>query len=65
MMLIVAVVAIVRPVVIVRWAKRAKRAHPELSEDDESALWIARLVGIEGLGVTAFFWIIVIRSLLL
>jgi len=26
--------------------------------------WIARLVGIGGLGVTAFFWIIVIRSLL-
>ena len=59
-LLTVAVLAIVRPVVIVRWARRA---HPELSEDDQAALWIARLVGIGGLGVTALFWIIIIRSL--
>ena len=32
-----AVLAILRPVVIVRWAKRA---HPDLPEDDERVLWI-------------------------
>jgi len=59
-LLTVAVIAIVRPVVIVRWARRA---HPQLEEDDQSVLWIARLVGIGGLGVTAFFCMIIFRSL--
>jgi hypothetical protein len=56
----IAVIAIVRPVVSVRWARRA---HPQLAEDDQSVLWIARLVGIGGLGVTAFFCMIIFRSL--
>jgi hypothetical protein len=55
----VAVLAILRPVVIVRWAKRA---HPDLPEDDETILWIARLVGVGGLGVAAFFLVIIVRS---
>jgi hypothetical protein len=59
-LLTVAIIGIVRPVIIVRWAKRT---HPQLDEDDQSVLWIARLVGIGGLGVTAFFWMIIFRSL--
>jgi hypothetical protein len=59
-LLTIALIAIVRPVVIVRWARRA---HPQLEEDDQSVLWIARLIGIGGLGVTAFFCIIIFRSL--
>lgn len=55
----VAVLAILRPVVIVRWAKRA---HPNLPEDDETILWIARLVGVGGLGVAVFFLVIIVRS---
>jgi hypothetical protein len=55
----VAILGIVRPVVIVGWAKHA---HPGLMEDDEAALWIARLVGIGGLGVVIFFCVIIIRS---
>lgn len=55
----VAVLAILRPVVIVRWAKRA---HPDLPEDDETILWIARLVGVGGLGVAVFFLVIIVRS---
>ena len=58
-LLTIAVIAIVRPVVIVRWARRA---HPQLDEDDQSVLWIARLV-IGGLGVTAFFCTVIFRSL--
>ena len=54
-----AVLAIVRPVVIVHWAKRA---HPELPEDDETILWIARLIGVGILGIAVFFLVIVIRS---
>jgi len=56
----VAILAIVRPVVILRWAKRA---HPELGEDDKAALLVARLVGIGGLGVALFFLVIILRSL--
>lgn len=55
----VAVLAVLRPVVIVRWAKRA---HPDLPEDDETILWIARLVGVGGLGVGLFFLVIIVRS---
>jgi len=55
----VAVLAILRPVVIVRWAKRA---HPDLPEDDETILWIARLVGVGGLGVGLCLLVIIARS---
>ena len=55
----VALLAILRPVVIVRWAKRA---YPDLPEDDDMVLWIARLVGVGGLGVALFFMVIVVRS---
>ena len=54
-----AVLAILRPVVIVQWAKRA---HPELPEDDETILWIARLIGVGILGIAVFFLVIVVRS---
>jgi len=54
-----AVLAVLRPVVIVRWAKRA---YPDLPEDDETILWIARLVGVGGLGVGLFFLVIIVRS---
>ena len=56
----VAVVAILRPVVIVRWAKRA---HPDLPEDDETVLWIARLIGVGGLVLGLFLLMIIARSL--
>ena len=54
-----AVLAIVRPVVIVRWAKWA---HPELPEDDETVLLIARIIGVGGLGLAVFLLVIVARS---
>lgn len=47
LMLMGAALAILRPVVIVRWAKRA---HPDLPEDDKRVLWIARLIGVGLLG---------------
>jgi uncharacterized membrane protein YidH (DUF202 family) len=56
----VAVLAILHPVVIVRWAKRA---HPELREDDQTVLRIARFVGVGALGVAVFFLVIIVRSL--
>jgi hypothetical protein len=59
LVLSVAVLAILHPVVIVRWAKRA---HPDLPEDDGTVLWIARLIGVGGLGVAVFFFVIIIRS---
>ncbi len=54
-----AISGILRPVIILRWAKRA---HPELAEDNQAALWTARLVGFVGFGVTVFYFIIIIRS---
>ena len=51
--------AILRPDVLVRWAKRA---HPELSEDDPTVLWLARLVGVGGLGVAVFCVVMIVRS---
>jgi hypothetical protein len=58
-MLSFAITAIVRPVIMVRWAKRA---HPQLSEDDKIVLGFTRLIGVGGLCVVAFFWLIIIRS---
>ncbi len=55
----VAALAILRPVVIVR---SAKRAYPDLPEDDETILWIARLTGVGGLGVALFLLAIIVRS---
>lgn len=54
-----AITGIVRPVIIVRWAKRA---HPQLAEDDKIVLLTTRLIGAGGLCVAAFFWLIIIRS---
>jgi hypothetical protein len=54
-----AALAIFRPVVIVRWAKRA---HPDLPEDDETILWIARLIGVGILGIAMFILVIIVRS---
>jgi len=51
-LLVGALTALVRPVVIVRWAKRA---HSQLREDDNAALWTARPMGIGGLLISAFF----------
>jgi hypothetical protein len=53
------VLAILRPVVILRWAKRA---HPELPEDDETMWWIPRLIGVVGVGVAGFFLVMIVRS---
>jgi hypothetical protein len=58
-MLAVALTAIVRPVVIVRWAKHA---HSQLTEDDKIVLQLTRLIGVGGLCIVAFFWLIIIRS---
>ena len=52
-------IAVLRPVIILRWAKRA---YPDLPEEDETILWIARVVGLGGLGVVGFFLLIIIRS---
>jgi hypothetical protein len=60
LVLCVAVLAILRPVTILRWAKRA---HPDLQEDDNSVLWVARIVGLGGLGVAIAFLVIIVRSL--
>jgi hypothetical protein len=52
-----------RPVchlVVVQWAKRA---HPDLREDDQTVLRIARLVGVGALGVAVFFLVLIVRSL--
>jgi hypothetical protein len=54
-----AVLAILRPVVIVRWAKRA---HPDLVEDDERVLWIVRLIGVGLLAIGGFILMIIVRS---
>lgn len=54
-----ALLGILRPVVIVRWAKQA---HPELRENDETLLSITRLIGVGGLCIALFFLVIVIRS---
>jgi hypothetical protein len=59
LMLVGAVLAIFRPVVIVRWAKRA---HPDLPEDDERVLWIARFIGVGLLGIGGFILMIIVRS---
>lgn len=59
LMVVGGVLAILRPVVIVRWAKRA---HPDLPEDDERALWIARLVGVGLLGIGGFILMVIVRS---
>jgi hypothetical protein len=59
LVLCVAVLAILRPVTILRWAKRA---HPDLQEDDNRVLWVARIVGLGGLGVATAFLVIIVRS---
>lgn len=56
-----AILAIFHPVVIVRWAKGT---HPDLSEDDDTNLWIARLVGVGLLGFAVFFLVLIDRSFL-
>ena len=55
----VSLLAILRPIVVLRWAKRA---HPELPEDDETLWWIPRLLGVVGLGMALFFLVIIVRS---
>lgn len=59
LMLVGAVLAIFRPVAIVRWAKRA---HPDLAEDDERVLWIARLIGVGLLGIGGFILMVIVGS---
>ncbi len=59
LVLCVAVLAILRPVTILRWAKRA---HPDLQEDDNRVLWVARIVGLCGLGVAIAFLVVIVRS---
>jgi len=59
LMIVGAVFAILRPVVIVRWAKRA---HPDLPEDDERVLWIARFIGVVLLGIGGFILMIIVSA---
>ena len=59
LMVLGALLAIFRPVVILRWAKRA---HPDLPEDDERVLWIARLIGVGLFGIGGFILIVIVRS---
>jgi hypothetical protein len=51
--------AILRPMVIARWAKRA---YPDLPEDHPSLLSTVRFIGIMGLGVMAAFLLILVFS---
>jgi hypothetical protein len=56
----VAIIGIARPVVIIRWAQRA---HPQIEEDDQFVLSLARFIGIIGSCVMLFYWVLFIRSL--
>jgi hypothetical protein len=60
LMLGITTLAVLRPDVIVRWAKRA---HPDIPEDDERILWITRLIGIVGLGAAVLLSVVIFRSL--
>jgi len=60
MMVGICALIIVRPVVVLQWARRA---HPQVAEDDANALSIVRLVGVGGLFVTGFFLLVVLQSL--
>ena len=60
MMVGICALIIVRPVVVLQWARRA---YPQIAEDDANALSIVRLVGVGGLFVTGFFLLVVLQSL--
>ena len=55
----VGAVGIFRPVIILRWAKQA---HPQIPEDDGTALAIVRLIGLGILAFAGFFLMIIVRS---
>ena len=57
-----AIIGIARPAVIIRWAQRA---YPQLEEDDQFVLSLARFIGIVGSCVMLFYWVLFIRSLFL
>ena len=54
--------AILRPEQIIRWARRA---HPSLSDADETTLSIARGIGLGGLVILLFIAVLILRSLFL
>lgn len=56
---VLAILAITRPDVILRWAKQA---HPEYARDNATLLWIVRFIGVVGLGLAVFFSLIIVRS---
>jgi hypothetical protein len=49
-----------RPAVIVRWAKTA---HPDLREDDDTTLWITRMIGAAQLCGGVYMFVLAVRSL--
>jgi hypothetical protein len=61
LLLIVGILGIVRPRVILGWAKQA---HPEIRVDDETPLLaIVRLIGAGGLIMAAYVAILVARAI--
>jgi hypothetical protein len=54
-----AVVAILRPITFLRWAKQA---HPDLPENDTRMLWIVRFIGAGGLGITVYAIVLLVRG---
>lgn len=57
----VGVLGILRPVVLVRWAKGA---HPEIPEDDAAVLWFVRFTCLWGVVIGLFLLLRALRSLL-
>jgi hypothetical protein len=54
-----AILGILRPAVILRWAMRA---HPEFVGEERALLLMVRLIGAAGLGIGIFLAVIVFRS---
>lgn len=54
-----ALTAVIRPGVIVRWARQA---HPELREDDADILLLTRFIGLGGCVVAMTILFVMIRS---
>lgn len=57
----VAALGVLRPVIIIRWAKTA---HPDIPEDNKTILWIARFIGVGVMGIALFILGIIVRPLL-
>jgi hypothetical protein len=55
----IGVLGILRPVVLVRWAKGA---HPDLPEDNEGVLWLVRFIGMIQLAIGLRCLVIIVWS---